>query len=247
MDLDALIAQITDEVCLRIENDGAVDLGNIQAAATVNIDVAGVMEYTAMDPQMKIEDVQNVCDAAKKKTFACVCVPQWFVAYAKEQLNGTNVKVCTSVSLPGGESSTAAKYAEVKEAVKNGADEVDIPINMSLLELGNLEELKNDLEEAMVPAKDKAVVKAVIEVGDISPDKRTAAIAECKQCHVDYITISSIVCGRAHDIEEAKKVVELCKGSIKVKAVGHIRDARAAGALISLGVDRIGTSAAELG
>lgn len=247
MDLDALIAQITDEVCSRIENGGAFETdSSFGGASAVNLDVAAAMEYTAMGPQMKIEDLARVCDVAKQKNFASVCVAQWFVAFAKENLAGTNVKVATSVGLPGGNSSTAAKYAEVKEAIKNGADEVDIPINMELLEKGDLEELKNDLEEAMTPAKDKAIVKAVIELGNISADKRTAAIAECKLCNADYIAISSILCGKAHDMEEVKKVVELCKGSIKVKAVGHIKDGATAGALISLGVDRIGTSASLL-
>ena len=197
MDLDALIAQITDEVCSRIENEGAAQVNSS--------DIAGFMEYTQMDPSMKIEDVERMCSVAKQKSFASVCVSQWFVAYAKEQLSGTDVKVCTSVGLPGGNSATAAKYAEVKEAVKNGADEVEIPINMTLLEKGDLEALKNDLEEAMVPANEKAVVKAVVEIGDISADKRTAAIAECKQCHADYVTISNILCARPHDLEEVKK------------------------------------------
>ena len=112
MDLDALIAQITDEVCSRIENEGAANAGSSN--------VAGAMEYTLMDPSAKIDDIARVCSTAKQKKFASVCVAQWFVAYAKEQLSGSDVKVCTSVGLPGGISATAAKGCAARSRTSMG-------------------------------------------------------------------------------------------------------------------------------
>jgi len=237
MDLEALIAQITEEVCIRIQNENAKIFGSA--------DLARHMEYTLINPRIHIEEIRRMCEAAKQKNYACVCVPQWFVAVAKDLLQDSGTKVSTPVGLPGGTSSTAAKYAEVKEAVANGADEVDIPINMQLLQNSDLDGVKKDLEEAMGPAKDKALVKAVVETGSISSSQIAIAIEVCKQCNVEYVTVSNILSGRVHDASDVKEIVCLCNDEIKVKAIGEIKDYSTANTFIAVGIDRIGTSKAE--
>ena len=235
MELDALIAQITDEVCRRMQLD---EPGGPVGGLAANI------EYTLMDPRLRVEDIERMCDTAKAKNLACVCVAQWFVDLAKQRLAGSDVKVCTCVGLPGGNSATAAKYAEVKEAVKNGADEVDIPVNMELAKCNDFEELKNDLEEAMVPAKNKAAVKAVIELGQLNDDQleknRTGLYTVAG---VDLIAVSSILSGKPHDLSEVGKVASYC-GKTKIKAVGDVKDSSRASELVAAGVMRIGTSSA---
>ena len=154
---------------------------------------------------------------------------------------GSAVKVCTSIGLPGGKSATAAKYAEVKEAIKNGADEIDIPINMELLYKGDAEGVVKDLEGAMAPTKDKAVVKAVIETVGLSQDQKSEAIKAVKRCNTDFITLSTILSGQEHNLEEVKNILRQAAG-LKVKAVGGINNLSFASALISAGVERIGTS-----
>jgi len=234
MDLDKLIAQITNEVCSKIQ---------FQTNEVSPTGLADSLEYTLIDPRLTVTDIIKMCETAKSKNITCICVAQWFVDLAKQQLKGTNVNVSTCIGLPGGNSSTAAKYAEVKEAVKNGADEVDIPINMELAINGDFEGLKNDLEEAMVPAKNKAKVKAVIELGQLSDEKLEKAVQTCVNCGADYISVSSILSGRAHEIEEVKRVASIC-GNTKIKAVGKIQDSSKTMELLKAGVLRIGTSAA---
>ena len=238
MELETLIAQITEEVYSRIQGQGAAQTAGAG-------DLAGYLEYTLINPRIRIDEIRQMCNVAKQKKYVCVCVPQWFVAYAKELLAGTDVKVCTSIGLPGGNSSTPSKYAEAKMAVENGADEVDIPVNMALVEENDLEAVKRDMQEAMIPAYGKAAVKAVVETGKISQERLGQVIHVLKQCSVDYVVLSNIIGGRTYGADDIKNVVRLCGENMKVKVLGDVKNAEKARSVLSTGAQRIGTSAAE--
>ncbi len=241
MEIETLIAQITKEVYSRIQAEN-----NGQDQRTDTYDLGKNIEYTLMDPRIRIDDIQQLCETAKQKRYACICVPQWFVAFAKDMVSGTDVRVCTAVGLPGGNSATEAKYAEVKQAVSNGLDEVDIPINMTLLNQENLEAVKRDIQQAMIPAKDKALVKAVIELGVTSKEKVTKAIKMLQECGIDFIVISNIISSRPYDMNDIKDFIGMCKDKMKVKVVGDIKTSQTANVMISAGVERIGTSVAGI-
>ncbi len=234
MDLDTLIAQITEEVCARIQN-------NIHAE-TKPTDLSAHIEYTFSSPAVTTDEVRRMCETAKNKRLAAVCVPQWMVAFAKEQVFGSDVRVSTPVGLPGGVSATAAKYAEVKEAVKNGADEVDIPINTALLSKGDYDAVQKDLEESMLPAKGLICVKAVVESG-MEAQQLAAAVDIAKKSGANYLAVSAITAQRAHDLRAVRELAGLCRGELKLKLLGYIRDGSDAGALVAAGGYRIGTSA----
>jgi deoxyribose-phosphate aldolase len=238
MDLDKLIAQITEEVCARIQANNPPPFTEPR---TTNL--SAHIEYTFSSPAVTTDDVRRMCETAKNKKLAAVCVPQWLVAFAKEQLFGSDVKVSTPVGLPGGMSATAAKYAEVKEAVKNGADEVDIPVNMELLTNGDYDAVRKDLEEAMMPAKGHICVKAVVESG-AGPQQLAAAVDIAKKSGANFLAVSAITNQSLHDPIQVKELAGLCQGSVKLKLSGHIRDYSGASALVAAGGYRIGTSAA---
>lgn len=239
MDLDTLIAQITEEVCARIQ-------GNIPspAAAPRSTDLSAHIEYTFNSPAVTTDEVRRMCETAKNKRLAAVCVPQWLVAFAKEQLFGSDVKVSTPIGLPGGVSATEAKYAEVKEAIKNGADEVDIPLNMDLLAAGDYEAVKKDLEEAMMPAKGLVCIKVVVESA-AGPQQLAAAVDIAQKSGANYLTVSTVTSQRALDPGQVRELAGLCQGTMKLKVLGHIRDYSSASALVTAGGYRLGTSAAE--
>jgi deoxyribose-phosphate aldolase len=238
MDLENIITKITEEVYARISEPPREAPGGNQGVSADRI------EYSLLDPRMKIDAIDEACRTAKQKGYACICIPQWFIEHACGLLKGSSVKVCAPVGLPGGAAATAAKYAEVRQAVQNGAQEVDIPMNMELLKQGDLKGVKNDLEEAMVPARGKATVKAVLETGVLSPEQEEKAVALAQECGADYIVLSGILRGAAVEPRDVKRALDAAKGGLKVKAAGGIRDAGQAGALIAAGVHRIGTSSA---
>ena len=240
MDLETLIAQITEEVCARIQGNTPQPTAGPRAT-----DLSAHIEYTFNNPGITTDDVRRMCETAKSRKLAAVCVPQWLVAFAKEQVFGSDVKVSTPIGLPGGESATAAKYAEVKEAVKNGVDEVDIPLNMAALKQGDYKSVRKDLEEAMMPAKGRACVKAVVE-SEATQQQLAAAIDVAKTCGVNYVTVSTITGQRPLDPGQVRELAGLCQGAVKLKLMGNIRDYANASALVSAGGYRIGTSAAEV-
>ena len=236
MELESIIARITEEVYARLGNDP--DISQKKSG------LAGHIEYARLDPAMKIGDVRAACETVKAKGYAAICVPQWFVAFAKDMLKGSGVKVCTPVGLPGGASATAAKYAEVREAVSNGADEVEIPANIRLIEKGDLEAAKNDIEEAMMPARGRAVVKVVIEAGALSEEQQVQAVAVAKQCGADYIAISSALAPACLGPAELKKIIAACGGGIRIKVSGCVKTDEDAKRLLDAGAERAGTSVA---
>ena len=204
-------------------------------------DLSAHIEYIFNNPAITTDDVRLMCEAGKSKKLAAICVPQWLVAYAKEQLLGTDVKVSTPVSLPGGVSATAAKYAEVKEAVKNGADEVDIPLNMALLKKVDYIAVRKDLEEAIMPAKGKVCVKVVVESG-ISRQQMMEVIDIIQACGASFLTVSTISEHSTHGPQQVEELANLCRGTVKLKLMGSIKDNAEAGALVNAGGYRIGTS-----
>ena len=238
MDLETLIAQITEEVCARIQGNNPQPFTGAKPT-----DLSAHIEYTFSNPAVTTDEVRRMCETAKTKKLAAVCVPQWLVAFAKEQLFGSDVKVSTPIGLPGGMSATAAKYAEVKEAVKNGADEVDIPLNMALLEKGDFEAVKKDLEEAMMPAKGRICIKAVVESG-MNQQQLATAVDIAKKSGVNYLAVSAITEQRAHDPGRIRELAAMCQGVVKLKLLGHIKDYSVASSLVAAGSYRIGTSAA---
>ncbi len=170
-----------------------------------------LIQFSKMDPKAKLDDVREACRIAREHNFVALDVPQWFVSFAKEELAGSDVAVSTCVGLPGGETSSFAKYAEVKEAVRNGADEVEVPLNMALLAEGNTDLAKNDLNASMAPAIGKAKIKAVIEAGSIGKDAFIEAVKMVADQDVDMVVISNVTSG--------KKACEDCISAVK-KAVG---------------------------
>jgi deoxyribose-phosphate aldolase len=227
MDIDRVVDRITQEVLNRISESDKI-------GGSKNI--GSNIEYAMFSPLAKVEDIRHVCQKAKTENLACVGVPQWFVVFAKSLLEDTDIKVCTPLSLPGGSAATPAKYAEANEAVKNGADEIAIPINMNLLRAGKLEELKNDFSEAMLPASKKAKVKAVVEFDQISNDDIKNAIAIVKACRADYFVISNILSGAQAKTQDVEKVRALC-GDMKIKVLGGVKNEQDAKEIISAGAD----------
>lgn len=167
----------------------------------------GCIIYSCMNPKSDIQTIQSICNASREKNYDAICIPQWFVSYASDTLKGSDVKIATVIGLPGGTTSTYAKYAETKQAIVNGASIVLIPVNMKLCASENYNACKNDLTEAMVPAKGKAAVMAVVETAGIKPSQLQKIAKVCMDCDVDSVLLSDVTGGRA-DLETINSLKE---------------------------------------
>lgn len=197
-----------------------------------------IIQFSKMDPKVDLAGIREACKTAKDNKLAALDVPQWFVAFAKEELSGSGVAVSTCVGLPGGETSSFAKYAEVKEAVKNGADEIEVPLNMALIEEGNIDSAKNDLNGSMAPALGKAKIKAVIEAGKVSNELFIEAVKMAAAQDVDMIVVSNVTSGK-EACEKCIAAVKEAAGDKCVAVMGGVADKSVAEKLAKAGAARV--------
>lgn len=217
MDIEQIIKRVAEEVYAQIRADEKSGSG---ARASGNEEWI----LSRMQPSMRIEEVKKACDEVRGSKARTLCVPQWFINFAVEQLKGSGVKVATIVGLPGGSTSSFAKYAEVKQAVVSGAEAILIPVNMQLCAMSEWGAAKNDLAESMVPCKGKAATYAVLEVDALSCDQLGTAAEMCASCGVDMVLLSAVVGGRVSDAQ-----VQAVKQKVRTGVYGGVTQSTQAG------------------
>ena len=179
---------------------------------------------------------------AKKYGFNCVVVSGSHVARARDLLSGTLIKVCAVVGFPHGASTTTVKIVEAMEAMKNGASEFDIVINIGMMKSGRYDIVEIDLKNiiAMTPQK---VHKIIIETGSLTPDEITRACQISVRSGAEFVKTSTGYGPRGASAEDIRLIRQAVGTHCKIKAGGGIRDLAAVSALVEAGADRIGTSA----
>jgi len=193
-------------------------------------------------------DIEKLCDEAKEYNFASVCVNPYWVPLCAEKLSGTGVKVCTVIGFPLGATSTKSKAFETKTAVEQGADEVDMVINVGLAKDGEWEKLTQDIKAVVEEAKKaskETVVKVILETCYLTDEQIVKSCECCKNANADFVKTSTgfgTEGATIHNVELMKKTV---KDALKVKAAGGIRDKETALAMIEAGASRLGTSSGK--
>jgi deoxyribose-phosphate aldolase len=208
-----------------------------------NKKIASIIDHTVLKAEASKFKIIELCGQAKNYNFASVCINPAYVSLAAELLEGSNVKVCTVIGFPLGANTTEVKAFEAADAVKNGADEVDMVINIGALKSNEYEYVLKDISAVINAVKGKALVKVIIETCYLSNDEKVIACKLAKEAGADFVkTSTGFGTGGAtqEDIELMRKTVGLEMG---VKASGGISDIKKAEALIEAGATRLGTSA----
>ncbi|MCR5699246.1 MAG: deoxyribose-phosphate aldolase [Treponemataceae bacterium] len=193
-------------------------------------------------------DIEKLCAEAEENNFASVCVNPYWVPFCAERLSKTDVNVCTVIGFPLGATSTESKAFETKTAVEQGADEVDMVINVGLAKDGEWDALTKDIEAVVLAAKDTCkdtVVKVILETCYLTDEQIVKACECCKKAQADFVKTSTgfgTDGATVHHVEIMKKTV---KDELKVKAAGGIRDKETALAMIKAGASRLGTSSGK--
>jgi deoxyribose-phosphate aldolase len=243
--MDKLIEQIADEVRRKLGTGyggAGPSTSRAEAPSSSNADVAAMIEHTVLRADSTEEQVVRACREAKEHRFALVCVLPAFVSKAVEQLRGSGINVGTVAGFPLGAASTAAKVAEVREALMNGAREVDVAMNFAAIKSDKLDEAKKDLEAVVSAARGSATIKAIVEFPLLTEEERVKALTIAKLAGADSVKLSATsgsgVCSAA-DVAFARKVVGPSMG---IKADGGIKDLARARELVSAGANRLGAS-----
>ncbi|MEH7303917.1 deoxyribose-phosphate aldolase [Neobacillus drentensis] len=208
--------------------------------ATKNI--AAMIDHTLLKPEATKQQIETLCQEAKEYKFASVCVNPTWVSTAKELLQGSGVMVCTVIGFPLGATTSETKAFETKNAIENGAEEVDMVINIGALKDHNDELVENDIRAVVVAAKDKAHTKVIIETSLLSKEEKIRACELALKAGADFVKTStgfSTGGATAEDIALMRKTVGPDMG---VKASGGVRNTEDVQKMIEAGATRIGAS-----
>ncbi|MBD5500623.1 MAG: deoxyribose-phosphate aldolase [Lachnospiraceae bacterium] len=201
-----------------------------------------LFDHTILKADATKAEVAKICEEAKEYQFMSVCVNSYYTAFAAQQLADSGVKVCTVVGFPLGQMSTRAKAAETEIAVAEGADEIDMVINVGALKSREYDIVLNDIKEVKNACK-QAILKVIIETCLLTEEEKEKACLLAKEAGADFVKTStgfSTGGATAKDVALMRKTVGEDMG---VKASGGIRSRETAEEMVNAGASRLGTSA----
>ena len=199
------------------------------------------IDHTILKATASSADVQKLCEEAIEHEFYSVCVNGCYVADAKHLLQGTDVKIAAVVGFPLGAMTTAAKVFEAKEAVENGASEIDMVINVAKLKDGEFEYVENEIRQIKEAIGDN-VLKVIIETCYLTDEEKVKACELSLAAKADFVKTSTGFGTDGATYEDVKLMKSVVGDNAKVKASGGVRDKETAQKYIDLGAERLGTS-----
>lgn len=199
-------------------------------------------DHTMLKPDASKEEILKLCTEALQYRFASVCVNPYRTALAAERLKGSAVKVCTVIGFPLGASPTRVKVYEAEEAVRDGAQEIDMVINIGALKDHAYKEVRTDIEEVRKVCGG-ALLKIIIETCLLTDEEKEKACELSVEAGADYVKTSTGFSSGGATVEDVALMRRIVGEKAKVKASGGIRDRQTAEAMIEAGADRLGTSA----
>ena len=198
------------------------------------------VDHTLLKQSATWKEIKEICDDGIKYKTASICIPASFVKRAKAYV-GNSVKICTVIGFPNGYSTTATKVFETRDAVYNGADEIDMVINIGDLKDGNYEAILNEIKEIKSACAGK-VLKVIIETCMLNKEEKIKMCELVTESGADFIKTSTGFGGSWATFEDIEIFAENVGSQVKIKAAGGISSIADAEKFISLGADRLGTS-----
>lgn len=201
-----------------------------------------MIDHTVLKADTPLETVKKICDEAMEYGFASVCINPCHVAYCADYLKDSDVNVCTVIGFPLGANTSAVKAFETKDAIANGADEIDMVMNIGALKDKNYDLVRDDVK-AVVEAANGTLVKVILETCLLTEDEIKKACELCVEAKADYVKTSTGFSTRGATIEDVRIMKEAVHGKAKVKAAGGVRTPEDMVKIVAAGANRIGTSA----
>ncbi len=199
------------------------------------------IDHTLLKPEAQISQIEQLCAEAKTHNFFSVCVNTCFVTTCRDLLMGSSVKVCCVVGFPLGAMDTASKAFEAQTAIANGADEIDMVINVGSLKDRRLDFLQSDIQ-AVVAAAQSHTVKVIIETALLTEEEKTLACQAALKAGAHFVKTCTGFSGGGATIEDVQLMKNIVGEKMHVKASGGIKTTQQAMNLIQAGASRLGTS-----
>lgn len=201
-----------------------------------------MIDHTLLKADATKAEVLKIIEEAKKYRFYSVCLNPTWVELAAKELKGEPVAVCTVIGFPLGATTTATKAFEANDAIENGADEVDMVINIGALKDQDYDKVQKDIEAVVAVAKDKALVKVIIETSLLNHEEKIKASQLAKAAGADFVKTSTGFSTGGATIDDVKLMRATVGPEMGVKASGGIHNAEEALAMIEAGATRLGAS-----
>lgn len=206
------------------------------------MNIARYIDHTLLKADATELMIENLCKEAVEYGFAAVCVNPYFVKKSKELLKDSNVKVATVVGFPLGANTMEVKVFEAKKAVEDGAEEIDMVINIGALKNKDYDYVREDIKAVVDAVKGKAIVKVIIETCLLSEDEKVKACELSKEAGAEFVKTSTGFSTGGATVEDVALMKKVVGDAMEVKASGGIRDFETAKAMIEAGASRIGAS-----
>ena len=207
-------------------------------------DIAGMIDHTLLKPDATADQIAQLCYEARKYKFASVCVNPTHVKLSAELLQGTQVDICTVIGFPLGASSPEVKAFETQTALKDGATEIDMVLNIGALKAGDLTLVARDIHEVVkVGHAAGAIVKVIIETSLLNDEEKVTACLLAKEAGADFVKTSTGFSGGGATIEDVNLMRRVVGPEMGVKASGGVRDFEDAQNMVEAGATRLGASA----
>ena len=205
-------------------------------------ELAAMIDHTILSNDATKEDVKNKCSEAKEHKFASVCVNPYYVSLVSKELKDSPVKTCTVIGFPLGSSTTETKVFATRNAIKRGADEIDMVANIGAIKSKAWQIVKEDIKAVVREAGDKAIVKVIIETSTLTDKEKKKVCQLAKEAEADFVKTSTGFGEHGAKLEDVKLMREVVGEKMGVKASGGIGSKEDAEAMIAAGATRIGAS-----
>ena len=207
------------------------------------MEISKYIDHTILKPDATSEEVKKVCSEAKEYNFASVCINPYYAKLVSSELEGTDVKTCVVIGFPLGANTKEVKAFEASNAVANGAQEVDMVINIAALKDKKYDVVENDIKAVVDSVKGKALVKVIIECCLLTNEEMVMACKLSLKAGTDFVKTSTGFSTSGAKAEDVKLMRETVGENVGVKASGGIRDYKTTMEMINAGANRIGASA----
>ena len=201
-----------------------------------------LIDHTVLKADTKLETVKKICDEAKQYDFASVCINPTHVAFCANELKGTDVKVCTVIGFPLGANTSAVKAFETKDAINNGADEIDMVMNIGALKDQNYDLVLEDIKAVVSSAEGKCV-KVILETCLLTDEEIVKASQLCVEAKATFVKTSTGFSTAGANPRVVKIMKDTVGDKALVKAAGGVRSPEDLVEMVNAGASRIGTSA----
>lgn len=206
------------------------------------MDINNYIDHTLLKSDATREEIEDICDEAMAYKFKAVCVNSSWTSLVFEKLKYVDVEVCTVVGFPLGAMSKEAKIFEAKDAIKNGASEIDMVLNIGKLKDKEYEYVEDEIRKIKEVIGKDTILKVIIETSLLDDDEKKIACEIIENAGADFVKTSTGFSTSGAKVEDIKLIREVVKDRLKIKASGGIKTYEEAVEMINAGADRIGTS-----